>query len=198
MRGPKSSWLLYDDESLKNADPASIALSDDLDAAFDALSSALGERVELLLAAKKVFDAARLSEMRGGEAYLCDAKVRQYEKNHADLRALKDYVREAAPDKYRSIFYKNAKFPNNYAAYSRYRSESGDKTCKQEDFCAFLKSVLPKPAAEHPFAPQYAQIEEKTFLPRLTGSENGIIRAGAHLRLPDPTRRTVEAAEDSG
>ena len=171
---------LYDDESLKNAEPASVALSDDLDAAFDALSSALGERVELLLAAKKVFDAARLSEMRGGEAYLCDAKVRQYEKNHADLRALKDYVREAAPDKYRSIFYKNAKFPNNYAAYSRYRSESGDKTCKQEDFCAFLKSALPKPAAEHPFAPQYAQIEEKTFLPRLTGSENGIIPYQLH------------------
>lgn len=171
---------LYDDESLKNAEPASVALSDDLDAAFDALSSALGERVELLLAAKKVFDAARLSEMRGGEAYLCDAKVRQYEKNHADLRALKDYVREAAPDKYRSIFYKNAKFTNNYAAYSRYRSESGDKTCKQEDFCAFLKSVLPKPAAEHPFAPQYAQIEEKTFLPRLTGSENGIIPYQLH------------------
>lgn len=171
---------LYDDEPLKNAEPASVALSDDLDAVFDALSSALGERVELLLAAKKVFDAARLSEMRGGEAYLCDAKVRQYEKNHADLRALKDYVREAAPDKYRSIFYKNAKFPNNYAAYSRYRSESGDKTCKQEDFCAFLKSVLPKPAAEHPFAPQYAQIEEKTFLPRLTGSENGIIPYQLH------------------
>jgi len=171
---------LYDDESLKNAEPASVALSDDLDAVFDALSSALGERVELLLAAKKVFDAARLSEMRGGEAYLCDAKVRQYEKNHADLRELKDYVREAAPDKYRSIFYKNAKFPNNYAAYSRYRSESGDKTCKQEDFCAFLKSVLPKPAAEHPFAPQYAQIEEKTFLPRLTGSENGIIPYQLH------------------
>ena len=171
---------LYDDELLKNAEPASVALSDDLDAVFDALSSALGERVELLLAAKKVFDAARLSEMRGGEAYLCDAKVRQYEKNHADLRALKDYVREAAPNKYRSIFYKNAKFPNNYAAYSRYRSESGDKTCKQEDFCAFLKSVLPKPAAEHPFAPQYAQIEEKTFLPRLTGSENGIIPYQLH------------------
>ena len=171
---------LYDDESLKNVEPASIALRDDLDAVFDALSSALGERADLLLAAKKVFDAARLSEMRGGEEYLCDAKVRQYEKNHADLRALKDYVREAAPDKYRSIFYKNTKYPNNYAAYSRYRSESGDKTCKQEDFCAFLKSVLPKPAAEHPFAPLYAQIEEKTFLPRLTGSENGIIPYQLH------------------
>ena len=171
---------IYDDPELKDAEPASIALSDDLDAVFDALSSTLGERAELLLAAKKVFDAARLSEMRGGEAYLCDAKVRQYEKNHADLRALKDYVREAAPDRYRNIFYKNAKYPNNYAAYSRYRSESGDKTCKQEDFCAFLKSVLPKPAAEHPFAPLYAQIEEKTFLPRLTGSENGIIPYQLH------------------
>lgn len=171
---------IYDDPELKDAEPASIALSDDLDAVFDALSSTLGERAELLLAAKKVFDAARLSEMRGGEAYLCDAKVRQYEKNHADLRALKDYVREAAPDQYRNIFYKNAKYPNNYAAYSRYRSESGDKTCKQEDFCAFLKSVLPKPAVEHPFAPLYAQIEEKTFLPRLTGSENGIIPYQLH------------------
>lgn len=171
---------IYDDPELKDAEPASIALSDDLDAVFDSLSSALGERAELLLAVKKVFDAARLSEMRGGEEYLCDAKVCQYNKNHADLRALKDYVREAASGKYRSIFYKNAKYPNNYAAYSRYRSESGDKTCKQEDFCAFLKSVLPKPAAEHPFAPLYAQIEEKTFLPRLTGSENGIIPYQLH------------------
>lgn len=40
--------------------------------------------------------------------------------------------------------------------------------------------MLPKPAAEHPFAPQYAQIEEKTFLPRLTGSENGIIPYQLH------------------
>lgn len=171
---------IYDDPELKDAEPASIALSDDLDAVFETLSAALGERVELLLVAKKVFDAARLSEMRGGEAYLCDAKVRQYEKNHADLRILKAYVREAVPDKYRSIFYKSTKYPNNYAAYSRHRSESGDKTCKQEDFCAFLKSVLPKPAAEHPFAPLYAQIEEKTFLPRLTGSENGIIPYQLH------------------
>ena len=171
---------IYDDPELKDAEPASIALSDDLDAVFDSLSSALGERAELLLGVKKVFDAARLSEMRGGEEYLCDAKVCQYNKNYTDLRALKDYVREAAPDKYRSIFYKNAKFTNNYAAYSRYRSESGDKTCKQEDLCAFLKSLLPKPAAEHPFAPLYAQIEEKTFLPRLTGSENGIIPYQLH------------------
>ena len=171
---------IYDDPELKNAEPASIALSDDLDAVFDALSSALGERVELLLAAKRVFDAARLSEMRGGEEYLCDAKVCQYNKNHSDLRALKAYVRETSPDKYRSIFYKNAKYPNNYASYSRYRSESGDKTCKQEDFCTFLKSTLPKPAAEDPFAPLYAQIEEKTFLPRLTGSENGVIPYQLH------------------
>ena len=40
--------------------------------------------------------------------------------------------------------------------------------------------MLPKPAAEHPFAPLYAQIEEKTFLPRLTGSENGIIPYQLH------------------
>lgn len=171
---------IYGDPELKNAEPSSVALSDDLDTVFDALSAALGDRVTLLLAAKNVFDAARLSEMRGGKRYLCDAKIAQYEKNHADLRALKDYVRETVPEKYRSIFYKSAKYPNNYAAYSRYRSESGDKACRQEDFCAFLKSTLPKPAAEHPFAPLYAQIEEKTFLPRLTGSENGIIPYQLH------------------
>lgn len=171
---------IYADPELKDAEPASIALSDDLDAAFDSLSAFLGERVDLLLAAKKVFDAARLSEMRGGAVYLCDAKMQLYEKNHADLRALKDYVREAAPDKYRQLFYKNEKYPNNYAAYSRYHSESGDKACKQEDFCAFVKSQLPKPATDHPFASLYAQIEEKTFLPRLSGSENGIIPYQLH------------------
>lgn len=171
---------LFNDPELKNAEPASVALSDDLDAVFDGLVASLGDRVGLLLAAKKVFDAARLSEMRGENLYLCDAKVAQYEKNHADLRTLKEYVREAAPEKYRSIFYKNTRYPNNYAAYSRYRSASGDKACKQEDFCAFLKSTLPKPAEEHPFAPLYAQIEEKTFLPRLTGTENGIIPYQLH------------------
>ena len=57
---------------------------------------------------------------------------------------------------------------------------AGIRPASRKTFCAFLKSVLPKPAAEHPFAPQYAQIEEKTFLPRLTGSENGIIPHQLH------------------
>lgn len=57
---------------------------------------------------------------------------------------------------------------------------AGIRPASRKTFARSSSLVLPKPAAEHPFAPQYAQIEEKTFLPRLTGSENGIIPYQLH------------------
>ena len=167
---------LFDDETLAKAEIASVSLKDDLDENYDILSGILGDRIDLLYRLQMVFDTARLSKMREGYKTISEAKVALYEKNRKDLRILKKYVRLAAPEKYKEIFSKKKKSLNNYASYSGYKLKSGDYTCKQEDFCKYLKSVLPDTPNEDPEIVRiYQEIREITFLTKLRGTENGVI-----------------------
>ncbi len=177
----KLSDLFFDD-SLKNADIKSISLKNDIDEIFDVLSDILGERVDVILTAKSVFDSARLSQILNGEKYISDAKINLYNKNKKDLRRLKAYVKEYCPEKYKDIFVKNTDKLNNYAAYSGNKLRSGDYRCNQEEFCTYLKNQL-KPMKDNPnFADIYDEIESKTFLTRLVGSDNGVIPCQLNLK----------------
>ena len=167
---------LFQDESLAQSEPPSLSLKSDLDAVFDALSAALGDRIELLLCAKNVFDAARLTRMLDGSDSLSGAKIALYEKNRRDLRLLKAYVRKAAPKKYREIFSVKREKLNNYAAYSGYRSRSGDHSCTQEAFCKYLLAELPKPSeSDAELLRMFGELHDGSFLTKLKGSDNGVI-----------------------
>lgn len=166
---------LFFDDSLKEADIKSVSLKNDIDENFDILSEILGERIELLAAAKAVFDSASLSKMLNGEKYISDAKIALYNKNKKDLLKLKAYVREHCPEKYKEIFVKKADKLNNYAAYSGNKIRSGGYICSQEAFCLYLKNKLKEMKNVAGFEDIYAEIENKTFLTRLRGSDNGII-----------------------
>ncbi len=61
-------------------------------------------RIEIVTAMKAVFDSARLAQILGGDKYISDAKVRQWNENRADLVGLKAYVREYESEKYDNIF----------------------------------------------------------------------------------------------
>lgn len=174
---------LVGDESLGDT---KINLQKDLDEQLADIGDTLGDRVELLMKLKEVFDAARLSSLLKKEPtaddpttefkYLCQAKVQQYEQNGKDLRLLKQYVKKTCPEKYHHIFSEKKDKLNNYAAYSRYDMKSGEYTCNQEDFCAFLKKEIGKPSeADEQMTRIYQQIEDKVFLPRLRSSDNGVI-----------------------
>lgn len=173
---------LFCDENLKDAEVKSYELASDMDENFDSLSAVLGDRVELIALAKEVFDAARLSKILNGEVYISDAKIKLYNKNKKNLKRLKDYVRENCPEKYKRIFTEKADKLNNYAAYSGNKMRSGSYGCKQADFCDFLKKELGDMKSNAEFADIYAEIEEKTFLPRLKGSDNGLIPCQLHLK----------------
>ena len=171
---------LFLDDALKDADVASLSLNSDLEADLDKLEDALGDRLELILQAKGVFDAARLTAILRGESYISKAKVAQYDRNGADLRRLKAWVRANAPEAYRAVFKEKQDKLDNYAAYSGYRTRSGDHTCKQADFCAYLKKTLPGLENDPAMADIRTAIKEGTFLTKLRSSDNGLIPNQLH------------------
>ena len=168
---------LFNDESLAEAEPGKISLTGDLEENFDALSTILGDRVGLILQLKDVYDTALLARMLQGNASLSAAKIALYNKNHDDLRFLKAYVRKHAPDRYKEIFSLKREKLNNYAAYSGYKSRSGDHSCTQEEFCKFLSTCkLPKPdESDKTMCRIFAEIDQKVFLTKLKGAENGVV-----------------------
>ena len=172
---------LFVDDELKQAEIKSFSLKKSVDDSFDTLSEILGERIELLIRMKTVYDAAKLSQILSGEGSISEAKVALYEKNKRDLKLLKDYVRQCAPEKYKHVFSENSAKLNNYPAYSQYRSKSGDYGCTQEDFCKFLKKELPAPA-DNDIEMQriFREIQDVAFLSRLKGSDNGVIPYQLH------------------
>lgn len=173
---------LFLDDRLKNADIKSLSLKNDIDEIYDALSEVLGDRTDLILTAKAVFDSARLSQILNGEEYISDAKINLYNKNKNDLLKLKKIVNKYYPEKYKDIFVKKADKLNNYAAYSGNKIKSGGYSCNQESFCNYLKNQLKAIKNNPELADIYGEIENKTFLTRLTGNDNSIIPCQLNLK----------------
>ncbi len=174
--GKRKLAALYKNESLSESEISRLSLNEDLDEKMDILSSVLGSDAELLFLLKEVYDAVRLSKMLNRHASLSEAKVALYNDNKAALHALKCYVRKTIPEKYKEIFSLKKTGLNNFAAYSRYQANSGDYTCKQEDFCRYLSGCIPVPdPCDEKMCSIFQQIRDNTFLPKLKSSENGVI-----------------------
>lgn len=170
----KFSDLFCDDE-LKNTEVKSISLKNDIDAVFESLTAAIGERIELILNCKIVFDAARLSQILGGNTYISDAKIQLYNKNKNDLAKLKEYIKTNYPQKYKEVFTTKKDKLNNYVAYSKNKLRSGDYCCSQESFCKYLISQFPEMKNTQGYENMCFEIENSTFLSPLTGTSNSVI-----------------------
>ena len=172
---------LFIDDALADTEISKISLKSDLDEHFDALSDLLGDRMELLVMLKQLYDAARLGQMLQGHASFSEAKVALYDKNRADLRILKHYVRQCAPKKYKEIFSERRTGLNNYAAYSGYQTKSGEHSCKQEDFCKYLSKTLPNPENQSAEVERiFRVIKDGVFLTKLRGTDNGVVPYQLH------------------
>ena len=137
----------------------------------------------LLESLRTLFDTARMAQITGEYQYICQAKVALYNQNRDQLRLLKNYVGQFAPQKRQLVFHQQKKGLNNYAAYSRYKSTQNAYTCKQEDFCKFLRKELPDYTGEDKaYRDMLEKIRQGTFLPRLRSGENGIIPHQLHRR----------------
>ena len=166
-----------------------VKLSDDLEEKYDELSSVIGDDIELIEVLKQIFDCAKMKSVLGSNSYICEVKKELYEKNKADLKRLKEFVKANCMDKYHRIFRQSSsvqtgeknegdtknsqdKNLNNYAAYSK---NGGEHVCTQEEFCAFLKKELDIMKDFSDYKDMWAEIEEKTFLTRLSSKDNGLI-----------------------
>ena len=172
---------LFCDESLKPS--KRLTLDSDISETADDLAETLGEsRFDLIMQLKRIFDAAKLSQMLGSHQYIWKAKVEQFNTNKSDLRRLKDFVKENAPGEYNEIFCKKKDKLNNYAAYSGRTRRSGEYSCKREDFCKYLLKKLPGLESADGYGDIFRKIKNNDFLPKLKGSENSVIPNQLHLK----------------
>lgn len=178
------SKLFPDLEELAGEDgKTSVLLKDDLNENGDTLRDLLGEEnADLLVALKDVFDAARLGSILGECHYISEVKANQHDRNHADLLALKRFVKAFCPELKHRLFNDRKDNLDNFPAYSRYKSQSGDYCCNQESFCKFLEKELPKEKAEAEIPDVWQKIKDRTFFPKLRGIENGLIPYQLQMR----------------
>lgn len=164
---------LFKDDSLKNAEINKVSLTGDIDSSLDILGDELDDSLDIILAAKEVFDIARLGRILGNHVYICDAKIDLFNKNKKDIKILKHFVKNNCPGEYKTIFNES---PNvkNFAAYMRYKTK---EKCTQDEFCSFLKGkVKEMESSDDPEERRiYQEIVNKTFLTKLKGTDNGLI-----------------------
>lgn len=176
---------VFDDEALKEGEKKSIALSGNFDDTASEYEAILGERFELIELLKVIYDWAVLADILDGEQYISSAKVKIYNKHRFDLKMLKEYVRKYLPDKYNEIFKDSKDKLNNYVSYSGHIKHNGktgvleNKSCSQEDFCAYLKKTLGK-CADEKYSDMFSEIELGTFMPKQVSKSNSVIPMQLH------------------
>lgn len=164
---------LFGDDSLKNADIPSISLLDELDSKLDTLGDELDDMLDVITAAKEVFDVARLGKILGDQAYISDAKIDLYNKNRKDTQILKKYIKKNSPGEYKAVF-NAAPGVKNFAVYMRYKTK---ESCTQDEFCSYLKNKVKgmETSENEDERRVYQEIISKTFLTKLKGTDNGLI-----------------------
>ena len=157
-----------------------ISLEDDFETIQDQLTEMLGDRLELILAAKEIWDWAQLESIRGGERYLSEAKVKAYDAHQQDLKRLKAAVKALEdPVLYHEIFHCSKNELNNYTAYSGKGAKN--YRCKYEDFCGYLEKQFKKQKESSPAVEQIRnELKQGAFLRKQTGNDNGLIPYQLH------------------
>ena len=152
------------------------------------LGDALGEeRFSLLQYAYAAYNWAVFARLLPEGKTISEVKTEEYEAYKADLRALKQLVKQYAPDQYYRVF-RSAKIKGNYASYvgktNCGNEKSNPEPCKPEEFFAFLKKELkPLWSQNIPAAASLAaKLESGTLLRRQRSGENAAIPYQAHLQ----------------
>ena len=171
-----SSAAIFDDEELKNTEAAKLSFSSSFDDKAAIYESALGDRFELILRLKAIYDWAILADILNEKEYISLAKCDVFEKHKRDLALLKKYVKIACPSKKNLIFSTNDGKTANYLAYSGHSSKKAvQKKCSYIDFIDFLKKQLPKEPISDEYCEMYSEIAAGTFLPKLVTKDNSVI-----------------------
>ena len=135
---------------LELAEDVKFSFKDDFEAAEPQLIAALGDDMNLVYCAKRMYDWSALAEILNGERYLSCAKAKEYEKHKEDLQRLKGVLRDF-PAEYRAMFRKSD-VEHNYAAYSGMAAHSSAAMltipglCEKSFGCAARKDERGQPS----------------------------------------------------
>lgn len=168
--------VLFQDDTLKNAEPGSLSL--DMEWDEEALAAVLGEKMELLLAIKAVYDWAILDDILNGQEYLSQAKVQSYEKHKQDLALLKQTVKTELPEQYAEVFHTEREKLDNYAAYSG----TGSYHCTYEAFRKYLNNLFKRSRGSQAVETILTELEQGTFLPKQRSKPNSVIPNQVHRK----------------
>ena len=164
-------------------DDVAFSLRDDFETVEATLSGALGEDMELVHAAKRLYDWALLEELRMSEKYISCAKVRVYEQHAADLARLKALFR-ADKRVFNAMFRAVDGKLDNYPAYSGHGA--ANHRCDYDKFSTYarkqIKALLPKldEAGKVEAESILSSLELGSFLPRQTSKDNGVLPHQLH------------------
>lgn len=180
LAGAKVSLDALYGEGTANDEIKSISFEDDFAAYEDKLISLLGDRLELILAAKEIFDWALLETILDGEQYLSFSKVKLYQKHTNDLKLLKQVLKETKDAAlYREVFHAANDKLDNYPAYTGKGAKN--HRCDYDSFRKYLAGKLRTHKDSIPQAQQILdELEQGTFLPRQTSKNNGVIPHQLH------------------
>ena len=167
---------LFQDDTLKNTEPGSLSL--DMEWDEEALAAVLGEKMELLLAIKAVYDWAILDDILNGQEYLSQAKVQSYEKHKQDLALLKQTVKTELPEQYGEVFHTEREKLDNYAAYSG----TGSYHCTYEAFRKYLNNLFKRSRGSQAVETILTELEQGTFLPKQRSKPNSVIPNQVHRK----------------
>jgi len=142
------------------------------------LETILGDAVEVIDAAKKLYDWSVLSNILGENDSISEAMIERHKKHHDDLIELKDFVKKFCPEKMYELFSDQSSTCNYYAWIGKSTGKNNKSVCTQEDFYKYLKKILPLDAPEA--CSIKSKIDEQTFLPKLRTSANGVIPYQLH------------------
>lgn len=177
---------LFDDAELKDAEISKFSFSDGIDDdKEEKLNTVLGDRFELVVRLKAVYDWGVLTNILKGSKTFSEAQIAVYEKHKKDLDRLKYIVHTYCPDEYAAIF-KDCGIKENYPSYVRHSSYkrkpvAEKRITEQKDFCDFLKKRLEKVEADDPVLKEVRQeIDNYTFMPKQISKSNSVIPYQVH------------------
>lgn len=178
--------VLFEDEALEDCEVPKFDFKSGIEEKEAQLEEILQEKMGILLKLKAVYDWSVLADVLKGEAYLSDAKIKNYEKHKSDLQVLRAAFRKYAPTEYNRMFRKDTE-PHNYCTYTGHPSKKGGVlkhgVCLQEDFCKYALKLLGDFPAETPEELQLkADLQAGTALPKQVTKDNSVVPYQLHLR----------------
>ena len=167
------------EEELPTDEAPSFSLRDDFETAQDKLAETLGDKIELILLLKELYDWALLAGLLNGCRYLSFAKVQSYEKHRTDLKRLKSALKTAGGKVYAEMFRRSKKDLDNYPAYCGHGAKGYH--CDADAFYKYLAKELKaiSPQTEE-IRNILQEVECRDFMPLQTTKDNGVIPHQLH------------------